>query len=642
MGRLYTELAAAEGNKNDYIAKAIRHYQEALRLDPSASIVFEELTDLYIQTGRLQDAVRQAEDMLKQDPDNLDARRMLGRIYTRALGDNQSGRIDESNLKKAIDQYQKITQKDPKDADSWVMLGRLYRVANNSPEAEKAFNKALEADPENEDGLTQLAGLYADLGDSKRAIEKLESATKKTPNERTLAALADQYEQMHDYKNAAEALKKAMELAPDNDRIARGLAQDLMYSDQLDEALELYGKLAADDPKDPQLPLNMSQIYREKHELAKARAALDKAKSLAGDSLEIRYQEIKQLEAEDKNAEALTGLKSLIDETARKNYSDAELRRREALLEEYGIVSVRAEKYAQAVETFRQMGTMADGAKDTETAERAAAHVIDTYRQSKDYDSAIHEADAALKKYPKERMIIFERATVLADQGKIDAAAADIKSLLGNGDKDKEIYMELAQLYERGKRYPEMGKALDDAEKLNPSDEDKQNIYFMRGAMYERQKKYDASEAEFRKVLDLNPDHASALNYLGYMLADRNVRLDEAYKFVKKALDSAPDNGAYLDSMGWVCYRQGKLTEAESLLQRAIEKEGQDATVHDHLGDVYAKLGKTKEAIAQWQASIKAYQAGGSQSDADPDEMAKVNHKLDEARVRLAQETHKK
>src|SRR5262245_11806815 len=95
MGRLYAELAGNEGNKNDYVTKAIQHYQEALKLDPSASIIFEELTDLYIQTGRLRDAVQQAEDLLKRSPDNVEARRMLGRIYTRMAGDNQSGRIDE-------------------------------------------------------------------------------------------------------------------------------------------------------------------------------------------------------------------------------------------------------------------------------------------------------------------------------------------------------------------------------------------------------------------------------------------------------------------------------------------------------------------------------------------------------------------
>ena len=85
--------------------------------------------------------------MLKKNPDNLNARRMLGRIYMRMLGDSSAGKINEEYLKQAIEQYQKITEKEPKDAESWIMLARLYRVSNKSPEAEKAYNDALQADP---------------------------------------------------------------------------------------------------------------------------------------------------------------------------------------------------------------------------------------------------------------------------------------------------------------------------------------------------------------------------------------------------------------------------------------------------------------------------------------------------------------
>jgi len=230
MGRLYAGMAGSEGNKTDYIEKAIQHYQEALKLDPSSSIIFEELTDIYIQTNRLREAVTQAEDLLKRDPANLDARRMLGRIYMRMAGDSQSGRVDERYVKSAIEQFQKVTEKAPKDAESLVMLGRLYGFSNNSPEAEKAFNAALEADPANEDAMTQLALLYANLGDSKRAIEKLKAVTEKAPNERALLILADQYKQLRDFKSMAQVLKKAMEMQPDNPRIARELAQALLYS----------------------------------------------------------------------------------------------------------------------------------------------------------------------------------------------------------------------------------------------------------------------------------------------------------------------------------------------------------------------------------------------------------------------------
>ena len=209
MGRLYAQMASSEGNKNDYVNKSIQHYREALRLDPTANIVFEELTDLYIQTNRLADAVTQAEEMLKQNPDNLDARRMLGRIYTRMIPENQPGRVDERYVRRAIEQFEIVTQKEPKDADSWVMLGRLYQVSNKSPEAEKAFNAALAADADNEEALDRSRQALHRPRRHHRAAEKLKALAAKSPNERTLAMLAQQYEDLNKFKEAADILQEA-------------------------------------------------------------------------------------------------------------------------------------------------------------------------------------------------------------------------------------------------------------------------------------------------------------------------------------------------------------------------------------------------------------------------------------------------
>ena len=631
MGRLYAELAGAYANRGDYVSKAIQHYQEALKLDPSAGIVFEELTELYIQTNRLRDAVTQAEDLLKRNPDNLDARRMLGRIYTRMAGDSQGGKVNEDYLKLAIEQYRMVTAKDAKDVESWVVLGRLYRFSNNSVEAEKAYNEALKADPGSEDALTGLALLYSDVGDTRRAIEKLKAVTDKNPSERTLALLARSYRELGDYKSAAEALKRAVALAPDDARLTAQLAEDLFVSNQLDEALRLFQQLAADDPQNAMLPLRISEIYGVKRDFLKAREALNKAKSLDPESLDVRIDEINLLETEGKSNEAIASLKALLDETARKTYSAADAANRATLLDRLGIFYRAAGQYPQAVEAFRQIAPL-----EPQRAPRAAVQIVETYRAAKDLETARKEADAALKKYPNERMVQLTHASLLADLGKVDEAAAEVRGLLkGPGDRDTQL--ELAQIYEKGKRWADMAPLLDQAEKLSMSDEDKAGVHFTRGAMYERMKKFDAAETEFRKVLELDPDNAGAMNYLGYMLADRDVRLDEAYRLVRKALDLDPQNGAYLDSLGWVYYRQGKLNEAEGFLVQALDRIGQDATVHDHLGDVYFKLGKTKDAITQWQASLKEFQTG-SQSDSDPEEVASVGKKLESARVRLAKE----
>jgi len=606
MGRVYAELAQAYGNQKDYLNKSLQHYQEALKLDPGASMVFEELTDLYIQTNRLKDAVSQAEDVLKANPDNIDARRMLGRIYMRMISTTDN-RINEEYLKKAIEQLTKVTEKAPKDTDSWVLLGRLYGASNNSVESEKAYNKALEADPESEDALTGLATLYAALGDSKRAAEKLKVAADKNPSERTLIALGQAYEDLKDYKAAADALGRALEMQPDNLKLAHGVAENLMRAGHLDEALQLFEKLAADDPKNQPARLAMAEIYRVKHDYAKAREALAKAKAISPDSLEIRYEEVRLLEAENKYPEAITVLKAILDETTRKTYSANESSFRAKLLEELGMLYRSAGQTAEAVDSFRKAMAL-----NKDESAHFYLQVIDTYRTAKDNEGVRRE---------------------------VDAAAADIRKSAGS-KAEFQTYMDLAGIYEKGKRWAEMAKVLDEATKASTSNEQKQAVAFTRGAMLERQKKIDASEVEFRKVLDLNPNHAGALNYLGYMLVDHGLKVDEATKMIKKALEIDPDNGAYLDSMGWALYKQDKFDEAETMLIRALDKIGEDPTVHDHLADVYLKLGKTKEAISQWQASLKEFQSPAG-VDSEPEDIAKVSRKLDAARVKLAKEGNK-
>src|SRR3954454_14535614 len=101
MGRIYAELAQAYGNRPEYLNKAVSFYQEALKLDPTAGQVFEELTELYIATNRMRDAVTTAEDTLKTNPDNIDARRMLARIYMRMIS-TPDNKINDEYLKKAL------------------------------------------------------------------------------------------------------------------------------------------------------------------------------------------------------------------------------------------------------------------------------------------------------------------------------------------------------------------------------------------------------------------------------------------------------------------------------------------------------------------------------------------------------------
>ena len=127
------------------------------------------------------------------------------------------------------------------------------------------------------------------------------------------------------------------------------------------------------------------------------------------------------------------------------------------------------------------------------------------------------------------------------------------------------------------------------------------------------------------------------LNYLGYMWADKGEKLPEALKMIRKAVDIEPMNGAYLDSLGWVYFKMGEYELAEDNLRQAVNRDQTDPTVHMHLGDLYEKTGRIRLAAAQWELSLDEF-AKSAPADIEPGDVAKVQKKLESARVKLAKE----
>lgn len=630
MGHLYADLAQTYGNRAEYLNKAIDFFKAAMKDDPSASFLAEEMSDLYIQAGRLREAVSESEAAIKANPSDLTARRILGRIFSRLVGDPQTRGLNEEMLKRATEQYTKITELDAGDADSWMMLGRLHKIGQNSVDAKIAYEKALALDPENVDALSGLALVLADVGDTAKAAELLKKVSEKSPNLRTLTALAQAYEQMRDFGMASETLRKALELQPENLDIKRDFANSLVMADKVDEALKTYEELVKEDAKDGLSYLRLSQIYRQRGQMDKAWEANNQAKRIDPNNIEIRYNEVNLNESQGKLAEAIAGLKEVLAQSLRGS-SAAEKNSRAMLLERLGLLYRNNDQPTEAVQQFTEMANL-----DKDLGARSAAQVIDTWRQAREFQKSVDASEEALKKYPNDRMIRLVRATSLAELGRGAEAVDDVKKML-DGKADRETHLQLAQLYDKTKNYVEMAKSLDAAEALSKSDEEKESVWFSRGAMFEKQKQFDEAEREFRKVLAVSPENPGALNYLGYMLADRNVRVAEAEKMIVKALEQDPNNGAYLDSLGWAQYRLGKYDEALTTLQRSAALVQKDSTIHDHLGDVYFKMNKLKEAIAAWQQSIKEWEAGAP-SERESVDIAKVQKKLENAKAKVARE----
>jgi tetratricopeptide (TPR) repeat protein len=243
-----------------------------------------------------------------------------------------------------------------------------------------------------------------------------------------------------------------------------------------------------------------------------------------------------------------------------------------------------------------------------------------------------------LERFPDERDLKMQLAGILSDSGNLAGGVELAHSLLNGGPEDRQVHLGLTQMYERHKRWAEAESELAEAEKLTEGGDGAEYIHFLRGALYERQKKFERAEAEFRRVIEINPESALALNYLGYMFADQNTKLEEAVELIERALKLDPYNGAYLDSLGWAYFRLGKLELAEEYLLRALQRLSRDPTIHDHLGDVYFKTGRYALAEKAWERAREEWQRMPP-TEVDAELMARLEEKLKDLKHRLAQKS---
>jgi tetratricopeptide (TPR) repeat protein len=632
LAHMYEEQVAMYG-RTELANKAIEEYRQAIDADPTSEYLTAGLAELYAKTGRIRDAVMEAQDILKRDPNNLEAHKLLGRIYLRSLGDIQSGNGSQNVLKLAIEQYEQIIKIEPDSVDDHLLLGRLYKVNNDLQKAESEFKTALKLQPDSEEAVTTLALLYTEEGDSTRAAQVLSAVPDASRSAKLYSVLGYTYEQQKEYKKAIDAYRKAIALDRDNLDAIRGLAENLMNDGQSEAALEQYKVIADANPEDAQTYVRIAEIYRRSGKFDLALENLKKAQSMVPDSIDVPYNLARVYQAQGRYDDAAQILQDLLKKTEKPdNYTQPEKNNRSVFLELLGSVYRDNNNSQLAIETFRKMLTLGD-----ENAERGYQQIIDTYREARQWQQATDTAKEAVQKLPNDRGLKMVYASQLADMGQAEAGLQQVKALLKGKPEDREVYITLAQMYSRLKRWPDAQESLDRAEQVSSKPEDKQYVYFLRGSMYERQKKYDQAEEMFRKVLSSDPDNATALNYLGYMLADRGVKLEEALSYIKKAVNLDPANGAYLDSLGWAYFRLGRYELAEDNLLKASQHITTDPTVQDHLGDLYQKTGRLKLAAVHWERALQEWNKTVS-AEVDSADVAKVQKKLESAKVKLAKE----
>jgi tetratricopeptide (TPR) repeat protein len=638
MAGMYEDEAMNTG-RPEYVQHAVEEYKAAINADPSSPQLSNGLADLYFRTGRTHDAETTARQVLKTDANNIDAHKLLGRIYLRQLGEEQNSgptaqQPSGNTLEQAIAEYEKLVDLLPRSVEERMVLGQLYLMKHQQAKAEQQFQTARSIEPESEEVILNLARVYAENNNLTQTAKILESVPQADRTPRMEFTLGATYDQMKRTQDAIAAYKRANDMQPGDSQTVSALAQALLNDNQLDEALKQYKDLAEANPDDSDALVRIADIERRQGKYEDALAAVRKASQKEPDNLEAGYNEGLLLDVLGRYDEAAAVFEKMVDKTSHANgaYTDGEKNNRGIFLDRLASVYHEQGKTDQAIATYQKMIDLGG-----DNAVRGYQGEIDAYRESRMYDKAVEAAHAAVAANPKNRDLKLALADVLVDAGKGDEAITTARTVLNNSADDRAVWLEITQINIRLKRWKDAEDAVNKADALATKKEERINVLFLKGELADRQKHMEQAEGFFKQALDLDPSNALTLNYLGYMLADKGIRLPEAVKYIRKAVDLDPTNGAFLDSLGWAYFKLGEYELAEEKLRQAVDRSQSDPTVHDHLGDLYEKTGRIRLAAAQWELSLAGF-AKSSAVDIEPGDVAKVQKKLETAHVKLARQ----
>jgi tetratricopeptide (TPR) repeat protein len=253
----------------------------------------------------------------------------------------------------------------------------------------------------------------------------------------------------------------------------------------------------------------------------------------------------------------------------------------------------------------------------------ALAALANVYETTKQFDLAIATYDRIPGASPLTSNIEIRKAFNLNQLEKVDEAKALLEGLAKRESSDLRPLDALGNIMRARKRFEEAvvyyGRAIRLIDKPTKAN---WNQYYSRGVSYERLKNWPAAESDLLKALELSPDQPLILNYLGYSWVDQGKNLKQAMGYIAKAVKLKPDDGYFVDSLGWAHYRLGDFKQAVAFLERAVELRPEDPTINDHLGDAMWRIGRTQEARYQWDQALTL--------KPEPEEIDKIRLKLTE------------
>lgn len=516
------------------------------------------MASMLMKQGRAIEAKTYLEAALKQDPDSVYLNQKMA-FLLKGLKDYIS----------AGEYAQKSIDLDPDDMENRMIVAEIYEASGEKESAISEYKKLLVFDPGLQKARVALTSIYIREGQYLSALKHLDILIEQDPH----MLMAHYYRARIHFElgDHAEAEKSYLEVLKLDDRVDPALF-DLgsLYEqmpDKEEDAAEIYEKLLSLNPDDLMTRERLIEVY---YKLGRE---------------EMVQEQIERMKRQVKPGEPLRRI--------------------------LGLIYLRHGKLDEAVAEFSSIISL--WPRDDETRYYLAA----AHEENQDHDTALYHFGLIRKESRSFVDAQIQIAYILENQERYDEAIESLQRAVEVDKRRNELYMMLASLFERKKEY---GKAVDIIEKGLEQNTRDINLMFRLGVTLDRADEKEKGLQQMRRVLEIDPNHADALNYIGYTYAEQGRRLDEAMELIKRALESEPESGYIIDSLGWVYYQKGEYDEALNSLEKAVSLEPDEPEIIEHLGDVYFK--KTR-----YEKSLEMYQRALSLNHSDKD---KLKQKIEE------------
>jgi tetratricopeptide (TPR) repeat protein len=490
------------------------------------------------ENGEMEKALEAYRQVLNVDPGQTELAVRVAALLTR-----------DDDYPSAIDVLKDVVKVHPKAPEPYLELAFIYvKYLKKVDQAIEFANKAIGLDPLRIDGYQRLFEIHLTAGDEKRAIETLDRAAKLPSDDPIFWARLGR-------------LYGSVILKPDAKPVPEQIAR----------LNDVFKKAAAKGQNDAAVLKEVGDYFASTQQIKEALPFYLRVLELQPDDANVREKLATGFVLTNQRARAVETLEAIIQEHPEK-YQPYELLAQlhddeaRALLRDNQTDPANAE-FKKAAQNYEQ--SLLTNPNHAATYLRLAELLLGPLKQS---ERAVSILTEGRRRYPDAPEFAYYLAIALRESKKAKEAVVMFEEALNEAQNAQADFL-------------------------------KPRFYVEYGAAAEEASLFDKAAELFHKAIAMDPANAAEpYNYLGYMWAEQNSHLDEAEDAIKRALQLDPDNGAYLDSMAWVQYRQGKYDQALENLKRAIENlPREDAVVFEHLGDVYSKLNRVSQALESWQ-----------------------------------------